>query len=152
MELTRPQHSLMQGRYLHIITEKRTARKSITKKPWRLKESADAHNNYAILLIDLERKNEAEEHYKKALEIKPDYADAHYNYANLLVDLERKERGGRALYKAWILNRIMPNVHYNYAILLVNLGRKTEAEEHSKRPWRSNRIMPTPTITTHSFS
>ncbi|MBI2304608.1 MAG: tetratricopeptide repeat protein, partial [Chloroflexi bacterium] len=50
-----------------------------------------AHNNYAILLQDLGRREEAATHYQAALEIDPRHALAHNNYAILLQDLGRRE-------------------------------------------------------------
>ncbi|MGB3087484.1 MAG: tetratricopeptide repeat protein, partial [Phycisphaerae bacterium] len=41
-------------------------------------EAAEARNNYANLLGDLNRPEEAEAHYQEALRINPDLAEAHY--------------------------------------------------------------------------
>ena len=69
------------------------------------------------LLVDLERKNEAEEHYKKALETKPDYANVHYNYAILLVNLGRKVEA-EDQFMRFDLTEKNPDFHYGYANLL----------------------------------
>lgn len=48
-----------------------------------------AHYNYAILLDDTGRPEEAEGHYKEALRLRPDFSKAHYNYAMLLLHTGR---------------------------------------------------------------
>jgi tetratricopeptide (TPR) repeat protein len=50
---------------------------------------ANAYYNAALASKSLGRSTEAEDHYKKALEIDHNFAEAHYNYANLLADLRR---------------------------------------------------------------
>jgi Tfp pilus assembly protein PilF len=50
---------------------------------------ADGHFWYANVLIKLHRVVEAEEHYRKAVEIKPDFKKAHENYGQLLRVLGR---------------------------------------------------------------
>jgi tetratricopeptide (TPR) repeat protein len=99
-------------------------------------KDADAHYNYAILLVDLGRKTEAEEHYKKALEIKPDDADAHYNYAILLAGLGRKVEAEDQFLDAIRLDGKDPDFHYGYANLLREKGRFYEAKIEAKTALR----------------
>ncbi len=93
----------------------------------------EAHYNYAILLKNLGRNEEAEKHYKRALEIDPDDAEAHYNYAILLQNLGRKKEAEKHYKRALEIDPEYAAAHYNYAILLEELGRKKEAEKHYKR-------------------
>ena len=51
---------------------------------------AKAFSNAGLASHYIGNTTEAEEHYKRALEIKPDCAIAHCNYATLLDDLGRK--------------------------------------------------------------
>jgi len=53
------------------------------------------HNNYAILLYEMNRFQEAEDHYKSASKINPEYADAHYNMLSFFTrSLDFKNSGG----------------------------------------------------------
>jgi tetratricopeptide (TPR) repeat protein len=88
--------------------------------------------NYANLLFELNRKTEADEHYKLAIAANPNFAKVHSNYANLLFELNRKTEAEEHYKLAITANPNDSTVHYNYAILLKELNRKTEAEEHYK--------------------
>jgi len=101
-------------------------------------EAADAHYNYAILLEDLNRPVEAEEHYKDALRINPEDAKAHDNYAILLGDLNRPEEAEAHYQEALRINPDYAKAHYNYAPLLGDLNRPEEAEAHYKEALRIN--------------
>jgi Tfp pilus assembly protein PilF len=51
---------------------------------------ADAHNAIAVLLhISFDRKDDAEKHYKQALEIRPSFSEARVNLGNLYLDQGR---------------------------------------------------------------
>jgi type IV pilus assembly protein PilF len=51
---------------------------------------ADAHNAIAVLLhLSFDRKDEAEKHYKQALEIRPNFSEAKVNLGNLYLDQGR---------------------------------------------------------------
>ena len=57
----------------------------ITARPWKSSPTTlDAHYNLALALAGRGQVDEAIAHYRKALEIKPDYAEAHYNLGNVL--------------------------------------------------------------------
>ena len=48
---------------------------------------ADAHNAIAVLLhLAFDKKDEAEKHYKRALEIRPTFSEAKVNLGNLYLD------------------------------------------------------------------
>jgi len=74
---------------------------------------ANAHYNYALLLNELERNEEAEFHYLSALKINPNDADTHYNYAHLLYNFERYKEAREHLgkYKELIGQK---DAYYNY--------------------------------------
>jgi predicted TPR repeat methyltransferase len=52
---------------------------------------AKAHNNLGIILKELEKLDEAEASYRKAITLKPDYAEAHSNLGGLLIKLNKLE-------------------------------------------------------------
>ena len=54
-----------------------------------LKEDDVTHLAIASELKALERFDEAAEHYKRAIELDPEYEVTYFNYANLLVDMKR---------------------------------------------------------------
>ena len=59
-----------------------------------------AHNNYAILLYEINRFEEAEDHYKKALDINPEYAKAYGNLGILYSDQKKYSKAVKSLEKA----------------------------------------------------
>ena len=54
-----------------------------------LNEEDVTHLAIASQLRALERMDEAQEHYKRAIELDPEYEVTYFNYANLLVDMKR---------------------------------------------------------------
>ncbi len=50
---------------------------------------AMTHNNFAVLLENKKKYEEAENHYTEALRINPQFAEAHNNYANMLKIMKR---------------------------------------------------------------
>lgn len=92
-----------------------------------------AHNNYALLLEELNRKGESEVHYIKAIEADPADAAAHNNYANLLGELNRKEEAEIHYLKAIEEFPDFAAAHYNYARLLRERGKLYEAEKEVRR-------------------
>jgi tetratricopeptide (TPR) repeat protein len=61
--------------------------RAVAAKP----RDAEAHANYANVLMQLKRFDDALASYERALKIKPDHADTHYNLGNALQELERHE-------------------------------------------------------------
>ena len=56
-----------------------------------LREDDVTHLAIASQLRELGRLDEAEEHYKRAIALDPEYEVTYFNYANLLVDMKRVE-------------------------------------------------------------
>jgi tetratricopeptide (TPR) repeat protein len=52
---------------------------------------ASSHNNYALLLINMKRYEEAESHFRESLRINSEFRQAHNNYALLLINMKRYE-------------------------------------------------------------
>jgi len=80
-------------------------------------ESANAHNNYAALLIEyLDDKEGAKKHFLIAIEINPNHAAAHNNYALLLIQHFEDKEGAKKHYLIAI--EIKPNyadIQKNYS-------------------------------------
>ena len=53
-------------------------------------EYAEAHMNLGVIYTGLNRLEEAEQSYERAVELKPDYAEAHYNLG-VFYELNRKD-------------------------------------------------------------
>ncbi|MFP4654696.1 MAG: tetratricopeptide repeat protein [Methanohalobium sp.] len=47
-------------------------------------EKAQSYHNAALIEVTFGDQNKAEDYFRKALELSPEYLRAHYNYANLL--------------------------------------------------------------------
>jgi tetratricopeptide (TPR) repeat protein len=106
-------------------------------------ENAEAHNNYANLLMHLKRPTEAEDHYEEALRINSEYAQAHKNYAILLADLKRPEEAEDHYKEALRINPEYANAWANLGRLYQVLGRKKEAQEaYEKALTFANRLSP----------
>jgi tetratricopeptide (TPR) repeat protein len=110
--------------------------KSIRKET--LQNLVIAHTNYASLLFNMKRFEDAENHYKEALRLNPDYAEVHFNYANLLFNMKRFEDAENHYKEALRLNPDDAEVHNNYANLLSDMKRFEDAENHYKEALRLN--------------
>ena len=80
----------------------------------------------------LKKYKEAEEEYRKAIEINPEYAKTHNNLGVLLKNLERYEEAEKEYRKAIKINSGYAEAHGNLGILLVLLKRYNEAEKEHK--------------------
>ncbi len=100
----------------------------ITENTSTFMNSAD-HSNYASLLKDSGRNDEAEQHYLKAIEINPQISAAHSNYASLLKDSGRNDEAEQHYLKAIEINPQISATHFNYAILLEELRGFDEAKQ-----------------------
>lgn len=63
-------------------------------------EKAQAYHNAALIETSTGDENKAEDHYKMALELSPEYIRAHYNYAGLLDKLGRTDEAEKHYKKA----------------------------------------------------
>ncbi|MBU7011755.1 MAG: tetratricopeptide repeat protein [Theionarchaea archaeon] len=130
-----------EGNYSVALRCFETARKIVKSEAMKelvVQSLGIAHNNYAILLYEINRFEEAEDHYKKALDINPEDADAHNNYAILLYEINRFEEAEDHYKKALDINPEYADAHYNYAILLEEINRFEEAEDHYKKALNIN--------------
>jgi tetratricopeptide (TPR) repeat protein len=99
---------------------------------------AISHSNYAVLLQEMKRYEEAESHYKESLRINPDIAQAHNNYAALLTDMKRYEEAEFHYKESLRIDYEYASAHSNYANLLKEMKRYEEAESHYKESLRIN--------------
>ena len=96
-------------------------------------QDAQAHYNLGITLKKLERLDEAEESYKKAIVLMPDHAEAHYNLGITLRLLGRLEEAEESYKKAISLRPEHTEALNNLGNTLQELGRLVEAEASYKQ-------------------
>ena len=77
----------------------------------------------------LQRYEEAEEEYREAVRIKPDYAEAHYNLGILLSDLKRFREAERECKEAVRINPDFAEAHGNLGFLYSILEKTEEAKK-----------------------
>ena len=63
-------------------------------------EKAQAYHNAALVEVTVGDQNKAENYFKKALDLSPEYLNAHYNYANLLDNQGRSDEAKKHYEKA----------------------------------------------------
>lgn len=96
-----------------------------------LEESAETHTSMGVLRLryDWEWK-EAEEEFKRAIALNPEYPNAHYWYANLLALLRRPEEAVKESVIARDLDPYSPLGEMNYGRALYYSRRFDEAEAY----------------------
>jgi Tfp pilus assembly protein PilF len=84
--------------------------------------SFELHSNYALFLTNIrENHDQAEEHYKKSLELEPDNAIVNGNYAFFLTNIRENHDQTEAYYKkALKLEPDNANINGNYALFLTS--------------------------------
>jgi type IV pilus assembly protein PilF len=102
---------------------------------------ADAHNAKAVVLhLSFDRKDEAEKHYKRAIEIRPTFSEAKVNLGNLYLDEGRLD-DAMALYQQ-ALNDMLYATPYiaeaNLGWAYFKKGNNAQAIEHLKAAVTTN--------------
>jgi tetratricopeptide (TPR) repeat protein len=92
--------------------------------------SPRAHNNLGRVLGDAGRTDEAIEHYREALRLKPDYAEAHYNLASALARSGRSEEASEHYQRLLQLEPDNAEAHHGLGRILAGMGKTDEAIEH----------------------
>ncbi len=94
---------------------------------------AEAYSNAGIAAYYLKKVEKAEQHYKKAIEVDPNYAAVHSNYANLLSEQKKNDEAEQHYKQAIEVDPNYAAAHSNYALLLSEQKRNDEAEKHYKQ-------------------
>jgi len=114
--------------------------KELLKKAIKINPNdALAHNNLGIVLVKLNRYDEAEKEYREAINLDRNLGLAHNNLGNLLHDLNRYNEAEKEYREAIKLNRNDADAHYNLGNLLCDLTRYDEAEKEYREAIKLNR-------------
>jgi Flp pilus assembly protein TadD len=98
-----------------------------------IKRNHVAYNNLGLTLYKSGRTGEALAHYRKALEIKPDFAEAHFNLGVLLANSGRMDEAIAHYRKALEIKPGFAEARINLGILLEDNGRADEAIAHYRK-------------------
>jgi TolB-like protein/Tfp pilus assembly protein PilF len=103
------------------------------------KTIAEAHTSLAAVYAEFEwRWREAEEEYKRAIELKPSYATVHQWYSIFLNVVGRHDESYDQAKKALELDPLSRAIGLNLGDKLLYLGRNKEAEEQFRRVAEEN--------------
>jgi protein O-mannosyl-transferase len=89
-----------------------------------------AHNNLGNVLLDTDRVQEAMEHFRQALQLKPDYSSAHNNLGLVLAKTGRPQEAIEHYQQALRFRPYFVEAHYNLGLALANAGQLPEAIKH----------------------
>jgi len=84
--------------------------------------------NYGNIFRDLDKLTEAEQLYRKAIEINPNYANAYSNLGTVLKDHGKLKEAELLQRKAIEIKPDLSEPHFNLGIILKNIGKLKEAE------------------------
>ena len=103
-----------------------------------LPQDADLKNNLGQAFFELDRLEEAEDNFKNALTLKPNFGKAHSNLGNTLHKQGRLQEAVISFKKAISLEPDSAVAHNNLGRTLFTLGELAEAEESCKKATELN--------------
>jgi tetratricopeptide (TPR) repeat protein len=98
---------------------------------------AVTESNIGVALQQERRLDEAIDHYRRAVALRPDYAAAYNNLGSALRARGRREEAVASYRKALELNPDFAGAHYNMANLLVDEGNPAPAVDHFEQALQS---------------
>ncbi|MFP4085190.1 MAG: tetratricopeptide repeat protein [Desulfobacteraceae bacterium] len=119
--------SLLSWNRADIFAESETLWKDTIRKN---RECWMAYDILGANLAQKGKRQQAISHFRKALEIRPDYPKAHSNLANVLYDQGYVDQAFRHFEKALEVNPNAVEVHYNYGTALAERGKIKDAVDH----------------------
>jgi tetratricopeptide (TPR) repeat protein len=92
-----------------------------------------AHYNLGIVLSEKGKADQAIDHYKRAVDLRPDYAEAHYNLGRLLVEQGQFDEAIAHYEKAAAINPADAEAQNNLGVTLFGIGRVDDATAHYQK-------------------
>jgi protein O-mannosyl-transferase len=92
-----------------------------------------AHYNLGIVFSEEGKPDQAIEHYRQAVALRPDYAEAHYNLGRLLVNLGQLNDAVAHYERAAAINPADAEAQNNLGVTLFGMGRADEAIAHYQK-------------------
>lgn len=92
-----------------------------------------AHYNLGILLSEQGEAEKAIGHYRRAIDLRPDYAEAHYNLGRLLVEQGQFDDAIAHYEKAAAINPADAEAQNNLGVTLFGVGRTDDAIAHYQK-------------------
>lgn len=98
--------------------------------------AASAHNAAGLSFLDLRQLEKAEQQFRQALALHPDWSEAQSNLGKTLLDLGRFDEAEQALRRALMANASDAITHNRLGTVLRNKGAYAEAETHFREAIR----------------
>ncbi len=92
-----------------------------------------AHYNLGIVLSEQREAEQAIDHYRRAVDLRPDYAEAHYNLGRLLVEKGQLDDAIAHYEKAVAINPADAEAQNNLGVSLFGIGRADDAIAHYQK-------------------
>jgi tetratricopeptide (TPR) repeat protein len=92
-----------------------------------------AHYNLGIVLTERGEADQAIDHYKRAVALRPDYAEAHYNLGRLLVEQGQLDEAIAHYERAVAINPADAEAQNNLGVTLFGIGRADDAIAHYQK-------------------
>ncbi|PYX98907.1 MAG: hypothetical protein DMG63_10565, partial [Acidobacteria bacterium] len=92
-----------------------------------------AHYNLGIVLSEQGETNQAIDHYRRAVGLRPDYAEAHYNLGRLLVEQGQFDDAIAHYERAAAINPADAEAQNNLGVTLFGIGRADDAIAHYRK-------------------
>jgi protein O-mannosyl-transferase len=92
-----------------------------------------AHYNLGIVLTERGEADQAIDHYKRAVALRPDYAEAHYNLGRLLVEQGQLDEAIAHYERAAAINPADAEAQNNLGVTLLGIGRADDAIAHYQK-------------------
>jgi protein O-mannosyl-transferase len=110
-----------------------------------LKKNSDCwvlHNNLGAMLVQVNRNEEAIEHYKQAIRINPDYVEAYNNLGTALLNAGRPKEAIENFKKAMQIDPNVSVTNNNMSAALVELDQPEEAIKYGRRALELIPVLP----------
>jgi protein O-mannosyl-transferase len=92
-----------------------------------------AHYNLGIVLGEQGQADQATDHYRRAVALRPDYAEAHYNLGRLLVEQGQLDDAIAQYERAAAINPADAEAQNNLGVTLFGIGRPDDAIAHYQK-------------------